>query len=201
MQGQTRKTAKTSIHMNEEIDFLMEAAEEGMEKAIGHLERELQKLRAGKANPQMLDSVKVDYYGTLTKLSQVSNINTPDPRSIVVQPWEKNMLGPIEKAIMAANLGFNPQNDGILIRVVVPPLTEERRRDLVKKAKAEAENSKVGIRSARREAIDAGKKLEKEGVPEDLVKKFESDVQELTNKYIAKADKLVEAKEADIMTI
>lgn len=187
--------------MNEEIDFLMEAAEEGMEKAIGHLERELQKLRAGKANPQMLDSVKVDYYGTLTKLSQVSNINTPDPRSIVVQPWEKNMLGPIEKAIMAANLGFNPQNDGVLIRVVVPPLTEERRRDLVKKAKAEAENSKVGIRSARRDAIDSGKKLEKEGVPEDVVKKFESDVQELTNKYIAKVDKLVEVKEADIMTI
>jgi ribosome recycling factor len=201
LQGQTGKIAKTSIHMNEEIDFLMEAAEEGMEKAIGHLERELQKLRAGKANPQMLDSVKVDYYGTLTKLSQVSNINTPDPRSIVVQPWEKNMLGPIEKAIMAANLGFNPQNDGTLIRVVVPPLTEERRRDLVKKAKAEAENSKVGIRGARRDAIDSGKKLEKEGVPEDVVKKFESDVQELTNKYIAKVDKLVEVKEADIMTI
>ncbi|MBW6498987.1 MAG: ribosome recycling factor [Bacteroidales bacterium] len=187
--------------MNEEIDFLMEAAEEGMEKAIGHLERELQKLRAGKANPQMLDSVKVDYYGTLTKLSQVSNINTPDPRSIVIQPWEKNMLGPIEKAIMAANLGFNPQNDGILIRVVVPPLTEERRRDLVKKSKEEAENSKVGIRGARRDAIDSGKKLQKEGVPEDLVKKFETDIQELTNKYIAKVDKLVEAKEADIMTI
>jgi len=188
-------------HMNEEIDFLMEAAEEGMEKAIGHLERELQKLRAGKANPQMLDSVKVDYYGTLTKLSQVSNINTPDPRSIVVQPWEKNMLGPIEKAIMAANLGFNPQNDGTIIRVVVPPLTEERRRDLVKKAKEEAENSKVGIRGARREAIDAGKKLQKEGAPEDMIKKFESDIQELTNKYIAKADSLVEVKEADIMTI
>ncbi len=187
--------------MNEEIDFLMEAAEEGMEKAIGHLERELQKLRAGKANPQMLDSVKVDYYGTLTKLSQISNINTPDPRSIVIQPWEKNMLGPIEKAIMAANLGFNPQNDGTLIRVVVPPLTEERRRDLVKKAKEEAENSKVGIRGARRDAIDSGKKLQKDGVPEDLVKKFESDIQELTNKYIAKVDKLVEAKEADIMTI
>lgn len=187
--------------MNEEIDFLMEAAEEGMEKAIGHLERELQKLRAGKANPQMLDSVKVDYYGTLTKLAQVSNINTPDPRSIVIQPWEKNMLGPIEKAIMAANLGFNPQNDGTLIRVIVPPLTEERRRDLVKKAKEEAENSKVGIRSARRDAIDSGKKLQKEGVPEDLIKKFETDIQELTNKYIAKVDKLVEAKEADIMTI
>lgn len=187
--------------MNEEIDFLIEAAEEGMEKAIGHLERELQKLRAGKANPQMLDSVKVDYYGTLTKLSQVSNINTPDPRSIVVQPWEKNMLGPIEKAIMAANLGFNPQNDGTIIRVIVPPLTEERRRDLVKKAKEEAENSKVGIRSARRDAIDSGKKLQKEGAPEDMIKKFESDIQELTNKYIAKVDKMVEAKEADIMTI
>jgi ribosome recycling factor len=187
--------------MNEEIDFLMEAAEEGMDKAIGHLERELQKLRAGKANPQMLDSVKVDYYGTLTKLSQVSNINTPDPRSIVVQPWEKNMLGPIEKAIMAANLGFNPQNDGTIIRVVVPPLTEERRRDLVKKAKEEAENSKVGIRGARREAIEAGKKLQKEGAPEDMVKKFETDIQELTNKFIAKVDKLVEVKETDIMTI
>lgn len=187
--------------MNEEIDFLMEAAEEGMEKAIGHLERELHKLRAGKANPQMLDSVKVDYYGNLTKLSQVSNINTPDPRSIVIQPWEKNMLGPIEKAIMAANLGFNPQNDGILIRVVVPPLTEERRRDLVKKSKEEAEVSKVGIRGARRDGIDSAKKLQKEGMPEDMVKKFEADIQELTNKYIAKVDKLVEAKEADIMTI
>ena len=187
--------------MNEELEFLQEAAQEGMEKAIGHLERELSKLRAGKANPQMLDSVKVDYYGTPTKLSQVSNINTPDPRQIVIQPWEKNMLGPIEKAIMAANLGFNPQNDGTLIRVVVPPLTEERRRDLVKKSKVEAENSKVGIRSARREAIDAAKKLEKDGVPEDLVKKFESDIQELTNQYIAKAEKMVEAKEADIMTI
>ncbi len=187
--------------MNEELDFLMDAAVEGMDKAIGHLERELQKLRAGKANPQMLDSVKVDYYGTPTRLTQISNINTPDPRSIVIQPWEKNMLGPIEKAIMAANLGFNPQNDGIIIRVVVPPLTEERRRDLVKKAKEEAENSKVGIRGSRREAIDAAKKLQKEGVPEDLVKKFETDIQDLTNKFIAKIDKLVEAKEADIMTI
>lgn len=187
--------------MNDELDFLLDAATESMDKAIMHLDRELQKLRAGKANPQMLDSVKVDYYGTLTKLSQISNINTPDPRSIVIQPWEKNMLGPVEKAIMAANLGFNPQNDGVIIRVIVPPLTEERRRDLVKKAKEEAENSKVGIRSARREAMDAGKKLQKEGVPEDLVKKFETDIQELTNKYIAKVDKLVEAKEADIMTI
>jgi ribosome recycling factor len=187
--------------MSEELDFLHEEAEEKMGKAIQHLERELLKIRAGKANPQMLDSVKVEYYGTLTKLSQVSNINTPDPRSIVVQPWEKNMLGPIEKAIMAANLGFNPQNDGTVVRIVVPPLTEERRKDLVKKAKSEAESTKVSIRNVRREAIDSAKKLEKEGVPEDLVKKFESDIQDLTNKYIGQVDKLVELKEADIMTI
>lgn len=187
--------------MNEEIDFIYAEAEEKMARAIDHLERELLKIRAGKANPQMLDSVKVDYYGTPTKLSQVSNINTPDARSILVQPWEKNMLGPIEKAIMAANLGFNPQNDGTQIRISVPPLTEERRRDLVKKAKAEAENTKVSIRNIRREAIDAGKKQEKEGVPEDMVKRFETDIQNLTNKHIALVDKHMEAKEADIMTI
>jgi ribosome recycling factor len=187
--------------MNEEITFLYDEAEEKMGNAVSHLERELAKIRAGKANPQMLDGVKVDYYGTMSPLSQVSNINTPDPRSIIVQPWEKTMLGPIEKAIMAANLGFNPQNDGQIIRIVVPPLTEERRKDLVKKAKAEAENGKVSIRNARREAIDSGKKLEKEGVPEDEVKRFESDIQELTNKFIQKIDKLLEIKESDIMTI
>lgn len=187
--------------MNEEIDFLYDEANEKMENAIKHLERELVKIRAGKASPQMLDSVKVDYYGTLTPLAQVSNINTPDPRSIVVQPWEKSMLVPIEKAIMAANLGFNPQNDGTLIRVVVPPLTEERRKELVKKSKAEAENCKVSIRNARREALDAGKKLEKEGVPEDEVKRLESNVQKLTDSHIKNVDALLEAKEKDIMTI
>lgn len=187
--------------MNEELDFLIEATTEAMNKAVGHLEKELQKLRAGKANPQMLENVKVDYYGTPTKLPQISSINTPDPRSIVIQPYEKNMLSPIEKAIMAANLGFNPQNDGIIIRVMVPPLTEERRRDLVKKAKEEVESSKVGIRSARRDAIESGKKLKKEGVPEDLIKKFETDIQDLTNKFIEKTDKLFELKEADIMTV
>jgi ribosome recycling factor len=187
--------------MNEDLDFVFDEAEEKMGNAIAHLERELVKIRAGKANPQMLDSVMVDYYGTMTKLSQVSNINTPDPRSIVVQPWEKGMLGPIEKAIQSANLGFNPQNDGTLVRVAVPPLTEERRRDLVKKVKAEAENTRVSIRNVRREAIEAGKKLEKDGVPEDLVKKFESNVQELTNKYNGTVDQLIETKETDIMTI
>lgn len=186
--------------MNEELAFLYDEAEEKMSNAVKHLERELIKIRAGKASPQMLDSVKVDYYGTMTPLSQVSNVNTPDPRSIVVQPWEKNMLSPIEKAIMNANLGFNPQNDGTMIRIVVPPLTEERRKELVKKSKSEAETAKVSIRNARREAIDAGKKLEKEGVPEDDVKKFESDMQELTNKYSQNVEKLIEAKEEDIMT-
>lgn len=187
--------------MSDETVFLYDETEEKMENAIRHLERELVKIRAGKANPQMLDSVKVDYYGTMTPLSQVSNINTPDPKSIVVQPWEKTMLGPIEKAIMAANLGFNPQNDGTIIRIMVPPLTEERRKDLVKKAKAEAENCKVSIRNARREAMDAGKKLQQEGEPEDEVKRLENNIQELTNDFIKKVDTLLENKETDIMTI
>lgn len=187
--------------MSEETVFLYDEAEEKMVNAIKHLERELVKIRAGKANPQMLDSVKVDYYGAMTPLAQIANINTPDPRSIVIQPWEKNMLSPIEKAIMSANLGFNPQNDGILIRVVVPPLTEERRKDLVKKSKAEAENCKVSIRNARREAIDAGKKLEKEGTSEDDIKRLEADIQELTNNHISQVDQMLEVKETDIMTI
>jgi ribosome recycling factor len=187
--------------MNEELDFLYEEAKENMGKSIQHFERELLKVRAGKANPQMLDNVKVDYYGVMTKLSQMSNINTPDPRSIIVQPWEKNMLDPIERAIMAANLGFNPQNDGTLIRISVPPLTEERRKELVKKVKSEAEHTKVGIRNNRRDALEAGKKLEKEGVPEDMVKAYEHNIQELTNEFTARVDKMVDQKEEDIMTI
>jgi len=187
--------------MIEELDFIREEAKEKMEGAILHLERELLKIRAGKASPQMLDSIKVDYYGTPTRLDQVANVNTPDPRSIVVQPWEKNMLTVIDKAIMAANLGFNPQNDGTVVRIMVPPLTEERRKDLMKKVKAEAESSKVAIRNIRRDAIENGKKLEKNGAPEDLVKKLETDIQDITNKFTARVDKLVEAKEADIMTI
>jgi ribosome recycling factor len=187
--------------MSDEVFLLMEEAEEKMNNAIRHLERELLKIRAGKASPQMLDGVKVDYYGTMSPIAQISNINTPDARSIVVQPWEKTMLGPIEKAIMAANIGFNPQNDGTLIRIVVPPLTEERRKDLVKKSKVEIENCKVSIRNARREGIDAAKKLEKEGIPEDEIKRFETDIQEVTNKFSAKVDKIFEVKEKDIMTI
>lgn len=187
--------------MNEDLDFIFAETEEKMGKALSHLEKELSKVRAGKANPQMLESVKVDYYGVQTPLSQMSNINTPDPRNILVQPWEKSMLEPVEKAIMAANLGFNPQNDGTQIRISVPPLTEERRKELVKTVKSEAENAKVSIRNIRRDAMDAGKKLEKEGVPEDLVKVFEHNVQEITNEFSEKVDKMVAAKEEDIMTI
>jgi ribosome recycling factor len=187
--------------MNEEITFLLDEAEEGMQNAIVHLDKEFQKIRAGKASPSMLEGVRVDYYGSMTPIDQVSNINTPDPRQIIVQPWEKAMLVPIEKAIMAANLGFNPQNNGEVLRINVPPLTEERRKDLVKKAKAETENAKVTIRGIRRTALDAGKKLEKDGVPEDEIKQLEKEVQNLTDTYTAKADKLFEAKDKDIMTV
>ncbi len=187
--------------MNEDAQFCLEEAKEKMENAIVHLDKEFVKIRAGKATPQMLDNVKVDYYEKLVPISQVSNINTPDPKTIIVQPWEKNMLVVIEKAIMAANLGFNPQNDGTLLRIVVPPLTEERRRDLVKKAKVEAENTKISIRTFRKEANDTGKVLEKDGVPEDDIKKLETEIQHLTNTYIEKVDKLLTTKEKDIMTI
>lgn len=187
--------------MDEEIRFALDEAEEGMQNAIGHLDKEFQKIRAGKASPAMLDGVRVDYYGAMTAIDKVSNINTPDPRQIIVQPWEKNMLVPIEKAILAANLGFNPQNNGEVLRIAVPPLTEERRKDLVKKAKAEVESGKVTIRNIRRAALDTGKKLEKDGMPEDEIKQLEKEIQLLTDKYIDKVDKLFEQKEKDIMTV
>jgi ribosome recycling factor len=187
--------------MNDEVIFCFEHAKEQMNNAIKHLENELAKVRAGKANPQMLDGVMIDYYGTNTHIGQIANINTPDPRTIVVQPWEKNFLPQIEKAIMAANLGFNPINDGTVIRVPVPPLTEERRKELVKKAKNEAEIAKVAIRNIRRDANETAKKLNKDGVPEDIIKKLETDIQELTNNYIAKVDKIFAVKETDIMTV
>ena len=172
-----------------------------MKKAITHLEDELLKIRAGKASPSMLEGVMVEYYGSLTPLNQVSNVNTPDPRTISVQPWEKKMLETIERAIMNANLGLNPQNNGELIMINVPPLTEERRRDLVKRAKAEAEHAKVSVRTARREANDEIKKLEKEGLSEDMAKDAEAEIQKLTDAYSAKIDKEIERKEKDIMTI
>jgi len=187
--------------MNEEAQFCKEEAKEKMELALVHLEKEFVKIRAGKASPNMLDNVKVEYYEKLVPLSQVSNINTPDPKTIVVQPWDKSMLIVIEKAIMAANLGFNPKNDGTILRIPVPPLTEERRKELVKKAKGEAENSKISIRTIRKDANTAGKQLEKEGVPEDDIKKLEAEIQQLTNHFIDKIDKLLAVKEKDIMTI
>jgi ribosome recycling factor len=187
--------------MVEECQFVYDVAKEGMSKAITHLEKEFQKIRAGKASPAMLDGVSIDYYGVNTPINQTANITSPDPRQIIVQPWDKSVIGLIEKAIMAANLGFNPKNEGEVLRIIVPSVTEERRRDLVKQAKVEAENSKVGIRNIRRTANDEAKKLEKEGVSEDDAKKLQEEIQKLTNDYIDKVDKVTEAKEKDIMTI
>lgn len=187
--------------MTEESMMVLEMAEESMQKAIQHLEIEFGKLRAGKATPNMLDGIKVDNYGVMSPLNQCANINTPDPKLIVIQPWDKSMLEKIEKAIQAANLGFNPMNDGTVIRIPIPALTEERRRELVKKAKTEAENTKISIRNYRRSANDEGKSLEKEGVPEDEVKKLIDDIQKLTDKYIKVVDEKMDVKEKDIMTV
>ncbi len=187
--------------MTDDAILCLEEAEEKMEHAIQHLEREFQKIRAGKANPNMLSGVRVDYYGVSTPIEQTSNINTPDPRQIIVQPFDKSTIHEIEKAIPNANLGFNPQNEGELIRIQVPPLTEERRIELVKKAKHVGEETKIGIRNARRNANEEAKKLEKEGMAEDEAKRLEDEIQKLTDKYITKVDELVEAKEKDIMTV
>ncbi|MEO9892481.1 ribosome recycling factor [Aurantibacter sp.] len=184
--------------MNEEIKFLLDATKESMDAAITHLERAFMKIRAGKASPAMLSSVKVDYYGSPTPLAQVANINTPDGRTISVQPWEKNMLQEIEKAIMNANLGFNPMNNGDFIIINVPPLTEERRRDLAKQAKAEAEDAKVSVRTARQ---DANKEIRDLDASEDLQKNAEVDIQNLTDTYTKKIDAFLVVKEAEIMKV
>ena len=187
--------------MNEEVQFCLEETKENMQNSITHLEREFQKIRAGKASPQMVDGVKVDCYGSLMPLSQLANIHTPDPKSLVIQPWDKNMVKGIEKAILAANLGFNPVSDSELVRILVPPLTEERRKDLVKKAKQEAETAKVGIRAARRTANETAKTLKKDGVPEDEIKILEKEIQDMTDDFIKKIDKYFEVKEKEIMTV
>ncbi|WP_214071976.1 ribosome recycling factor [Mucilaginibacter sp. dw_454] len=187
--------------MSELVKKQITDAKAAMDRAIEHADNELNKIRAGKASPSMLDDVYVDYYGTATPLSQVGSVNTPDARTIVVQPWEKSLLSAIEKAIMEANLGVNPQNDGVIIRINVPPLTEERRRDLVKKAKGEAENGKIAIRNVRKDANEKIRKLKTEGVSEDEMKTGEAEVQKLTDSYIVKVDQLSEAKEKDIMTV
>ncbi|MXV14960.1 ribosome recycling factor [Hufsiella ginkgonis] len=172
-----------------------------MDRAIEHCESELLKIRAGKAMPSMLDGIFVDYYGAATPLANVGTVSTPDPRTITVQPWEKNMLVPIERAIQEANIGLNPQNDGLMIRLNVPPLTEERRRDLVKKVKEEAERGRITIRNIRKDANEKIKKLKSEGVSEDEIKAGEGEVQKLTDAYIVKVDKIAEIKEKDIMTV
>lgn len=187
--------------MNEEVSFAIDASKELMDKAISHLENELTKIRAGKANPSMLDSVMVDYYGSPTPLGQVANVNTPDAKTLSIQPWEKAMLEPIATAITYANLGLNPQNNGELIIISIPALTEERRIELVKRAKAETENGKVSIRNARKDAMDAIKQAQKDGFAEDEAKTAEANVQDLTNSYVAKCDAIAAKKEEDIMKV
>lgn len=187
--------------MQEEVDFVIEHCSEKMDAAIKHLEKELMHIRAGKASPSMLDGVQVEYYGTMTPLNQVSNVSTPDARTIAVQPWEKGLIPVIEKSILAANLGFNPDNNGEIIRINIPALTEERRKQLVKQVSQEGETAKVSIRTARKEAKDSLKKLLKEGLSEDIEKDAEEEVQSMTDNYGKKVDALVEAKEKDIMTI
>ena len=187
--------------MNEEVQFVIDAAEEMMDKAINHLELELGALRAGKANPRMLDTVMVDYYGTQTPISQVANIGTPDPKTIAIQPWEKTMVEPIERAIINANLGFTPMNNGEMIRINIPALTEERRKVLVKQVHAEGEGARVSVRSARKDANDEVKQLEKDGLSEDEAKTAEDAIQEQTDSFGEKIDKIIKAKEEDIMKI
>lgn len=187
--------------MSEALDMIVDDASQQMKKAINHLETELAKIRAGKANPQILDGIFVDYYGASTALNQVANVTVPDARTLSIQPWEKNMLGPIEKAIIASNIGLNPQNDGNYIRLFLPPLTEERRKELVKRVNNEGEQAKVSVRSIRRESIEQIKKEQKDGLSEDVAKDGEARVQGVTDKFIALVDQHCKDKEKEIMTI
>jgi ribosome recycling factor len=185
----------------EDVSLTLSNAEDSMKKAIGHLEAELVKIRAGKANPQMLDGITVDYYGSPMPINQVGNISVMDARTLTIQPWEKNMLQPIERAIINSNIGINPQNDGVIIRLFLPPLTEERRKELVKRCLGEGEHSKVAIRNIRRDAIENIKKAQKNGLSEDAAKDAEADIQELTNRFITHVDKHLAAKEKEIMAV
>ena len=187
--------------MQEEVDFVLEYSEEKMSAAIEHLDKELVHIRAGKASISMLDGILVEYYGSMTPLSQVSNISTPDARTIAVQPWGKGLIAIIEKAIMNANLGLNPDNNGEVIRINIPVLTEERRKDLAKQVHQQGEHAKISIRAARKDANDSLKKLQKDGLSEDLEKDAEANVQKMTDEFGKKVENLVIAKEKDIMTI
>ncbi|MDB0600441.1 ribosome recycling factor [Tenacibaculum maritimum] len=184
--------------MNEEIEFIIDSTKEAMQSAITHLEKELRAIRAGKATPAMLANVTVDYYGSQTPLSQVANVSTSDARTITIQPWEKNMLQEIEKAIMIANLGFNPMNNGDLIIINVPALTEERRKELVKQAKAEAEHAKVGVRNARK---DGNNDVKKTDISDDMKKDVEAEIQKLTDSFVKEIDANLSVKEKEIMTV
>jgi len=187
--------------MDEEIELLTEETRDRMEKAIEHLEHELARLRAGRANPALLDGITVDYYGVNSPLNQVSNINTPDPKTITIQPWETKMLGTIEKAIMAANIGLTPVNNGELIRINIPPLTEERRHQLVKQVRNEGETAKISLRNSRKWANDELKALLREGLPEDTEKEAVEKVQEMVHSYTAKVDKIMALKEKEVITV
>ena len=184
-----------------DVKLVLDSTRSSMEKSISHLEMELQKVRAGKANPAMLENVMVDYYGSKVPISNTASVNSQDARTLIIQPWEKSMLTPIEKAIQSANLGFNPQNDGIIIRIMIPPLTEERRKDLTKTARGLGEDAKVGIRASRKEAMEQVKKLQKDGLPEDVVKETENKIQVLTDTHVSKVDTQIEQKEKEIMTV
>lgn len=187
--------------MTDDLSFILEEGKDSMTKAIDHLEAELVKIRAGKANPTMLDGIIVDYYGNPTPINQVGNISAMDARTISIQPWEKNMLQPIERAIIAANIGINPQNDGNIIRLFLPPLTEERRKEMVKRSNAEGEQAKVAVRNIRRESIEQIKKLQKDGLSEDEAKDAETEIQEMTDKFISLVEKHLAAKEKEIMSV
>jgi ribosome recycling factor len=189
------------MFMSVELGTLMNDTEEAMKRAISHLENELTKIRAGKATPQMLDGLMVEYYGSPTAISQVANVSAMDARTLTIQPWEKNMVGPIERSILQANIGVTPQNDGTIIRITIPPLTEERRKGLVKQANGEGEHSKVTIRNLRRDAIEKIKKMQKDGLSEDAAKDGESDIQDLTNRFIELVEKHLVAKDKEIMAI
>ena len=187
--------------MTEDLSLILEDTQDSMKKAINHLEAELVRIRAGKASPTMLEGIFVDYYGTPTAINQVANVSVMDARTISVQPWEKNMLQLIERSIIAANIGINPQNDGNIIRLFLPPLTEERRKEFVKRSNAEGEHAKIAVRSIRRDSIEQIKKLQKEGLSEDAAADAENDIQEITDKFIAQVEKHLVAKEKEIMAV
>ena len=187
--------------MNETGEMALMEYEENLQKYFNRLIDEFMMIRVGRANPRLIENIKVDYYGTMTPLDQIGNISTPDAKQIVVQPWEKSLLGAIGKAIQAANLGFMPKVEADVVRIVLPPVTEERRKELCKKAKAEAENAKVAVRNIRRNVLEKVKKLKDNGTPEDEVKTLEKEVQDVTDKFVKKADEIVSAKEKEIMSI